>query len=196
MSRVSTAFLLALFAGAAGPRPVFGQSHALDRGSILIGGEASLTSTSQKVDGFTMDDVIDLTLAPSAQYFALPGLAVGGGVTVRHGDEGRWELGIGPTVTYFFGTGERTWAPYVSGSFAWGRIWQDRWVTEPSWHGYRAAAGMEMFLASGIGLHTEAFYRYRQYNRGIPEGFDPFQNEAKSEVTVLGLAVGFSIFLF
>jgi len=92
------------------------QDYATDKGSFLIGGTASLSSSgSDFEDGRTTA----LLLRPSAQYFVIPGLAIGGTVGWAYAsfDESSLStLSVGPRLSYFFGRSEQKIYPFVSAS--------------------------------------------------------------------------------
>ncbi|MEX2282012.1 MAG: hypothetical protein WEE89_05975 [Gemmatimonadota bacterium] len=84
------------------------QTHATDRGSIIVAGDASLTSTKAENDD---DRTTTLRLAPNLQYFIRPGLAIGGEVLLSRtsrGDASISQYGVGPRLSYYFGQGATT----------------------------------------------------------------------------------------
>jgi len=163
-----------------------GQTHAVDRGSVLIGGRVSFTSVATENDGASERNRLNqLVVNPSGQYFITPGLAVGGDVLYSYAsNDGSTvtQYGIGPAVTYFFGREERSYYPFVSGSvgvtrFNRGGLDEGRTQTR-----YRGSGGILVMLNQRVGVTGELFYQ-RTDNEQL-------------QTNAFGLAFGISAFLF
>src|SRR5829696_7734300 len=105
-----SAFVLLLSAGAT---TLSAQSHALDQGSVILDGSAGLSSAGVG----NGDRLTTATLAPRVQYFARPGLAVGGRALLYYfssDGESTTSVGAGPELSYYFGPGEQVLHPFVS----------------------------------------------------------------------------------
>lgn len=169
--------------------PAEAQAFAIDRGSLLIDGQASFTSTGQEVNGVERDDrFTTLSISPGVQYFVTRGLALGGDVLVARsslGDDGFWTYGIGPAATYFFGAAERTWYPYLGASLSFIKQSSDD-DDDTSTFGYRGAAGAAFMVARNVGISTELFYNVTNWELGSSEG----------ETDQFGLGVGISVFVY
>lgn len=133
-----------------------GPTYALDKGSLIVGGEGSFTST-----GFDGDDnrSVALLVNPAVQYFVRPKLALGGELNLARfsaGDQSVKLFGVGPRITYFFGGPDSRLHPLVSGSVSWVRssYGDDR---SDSQAGYRAAAGALYRLTRSVGITGEVF---------------------------------------
>jgi hypothetical protein len=164
--------------------PLYAQSFALDRGNILLDGQASFTSASL---GFDDENRFkQFVFNPSVQYVLIPGLAVGGEVIfVYSSDENNsaTTAGIGPTLTYFFGSGERRLYPFISGTVtlvrsSFGGNSNEESASET---GYRGSGGVLLMLSRSVGLTGEVFY----------QGTNDSVNS-----NAYGLAFGIAAFLF
>lgn len=98
------------------------QDYAIDQGSMIIGGSASLTSSSRS-SFFSEDNRrIDLSIQPQVQYFVTPNWAIGGttlfGVSNLGSSERETDVffGAGPAFSYYFGGEDSTVYPYLSTS--------------------------------------------------------------------------------
>ena len=194
--------ILVFVVGIAGVQDLSGQSYPVDRGSLLIGGGASLTSSKTTYPqgaggGRSSQKSSYFSVRPSVQYFVVPGLALGGDVAIRRWNGGRWSLGGGPALTYFFLKGERPWNLYLSGSFHIGKTWEpNERYEDPKFHSYRGALGTVFMVSKGVGIHTEAFYSVHEENEGWVEPVDGPGWESKTEQNSYGLSVGISVFVF
>lgn len=181
----------ALLAGllAALPAAAQAQSYATDRGSLLLGGSAGFSSSGGSVDGESAGDRNTfLNFSPSVQYFVLPGLAVGGNIIAQRasgGDNSVNTLGVGPSVSYYFGQSERSVYPFVSGSVRYLRNSGED-VDNVSNVGYGASTGAVFMLNRNVGLRTELYYNTNRFEvRDIEVDSDQF-----------GVSLGFTAFTF
>ena len=163
------------------------QQYATDRGSWQIAGSASFTSTG--TDNDDDDRATSITVSPRVRYFFIPGLAVGADATIGHTSSGEFEvttLGIGPSVTYYFGGNARL-QPYanVHASFSTTHI-SAPLDADGDGRSYGAAAGLLAMLSSAVGVTSELFYR-----------IDKTEVENISgETNTFGLAIGIAAFIF
>jgi len=161
------------------------QTYAVDQGSVLIGGRASFTSVATDRNGASYNDRINqLVLNPTGQYVIIPGLAVGGDVLFSYAsDDGSaiTQYGMGPTVTYFFGRGARSYYPFISGSVGvthLNRGDRDEGQTQTR---YRGSGGVLVMLSQSVGVTGELFYQRTDTER--------------LQRSTFGLAFGISAFL-
>ncbi len=170
------------------PATARAQTYAVDRGSWRIGGTAGWGGRTH--DGRDGRDVTAF-LAPSAQLFVLPGLALGADVelnrTETSGDLRLSGIGAGPTATYYFGRGPRPFYPYVGGSAVFTHLDVSGAGLTPSSSGsmYTAYAGLLTMLARNVGVDTR-LYLARQLVGG----------NLSDNGTAYGLSVGISAFVF
>lgn len=162
---------------------LYAQTSAIDRGSLLLDGDASFTSNTAGVNN--EDRMTLLAVRPAVQYLILPGFAIGGVVSLAHSSlEGlsSTTFGVGPAATYFFGKGDRSFFPFVSG-----HVNLDRRISNFSdsrnFFSYRGSGGVLLMLSRSVGLTGELFYR-AQNSRG------------NSNSNSFGLAFGVSAFVF
>jgi hypothetical protein len=107
----------------------FSQTFPTDKGSLIVGGSVSFTSSSGDLyENPQGKGSTEISLAPFADYFVSPGLAVGGSVIFykeSQGDNSQTTIGLGPEVRYFFGGNVKPKMikgknyPYAIGSFLW-----------------------------------------------------------------------------
>ena len=164
------------------------QQHATDRGSWQIAGSASFTSTGS--DDEDSDRSTSITVNPRVRYFIIPGLALGLDATLGHSSSGNFEvtaLGIGPSVTYYFGGPARV-LPYVNlnASFTTTDVNGPLVDTDASGRSFGAAGGILAMLSSAVGVTSELFYRIDKAD------VETFSNDTNT----FGLAVGIAAFIF
>ncbi|NIP82845.1 MAG: hypothetical protein GWM90_27930 [Gemmatimonadetes bacterium] len=176
---------LALLLGV--PAVAGAQVPALDRGSLLLDGQASLTSAG--VDGQD-DRTTNLTLTPSIQYFVTRGLALGADAVLGRSSSGDFTstaYGIGPTATYYWILDANV-HPFLSGSVLFGSTNRETPVGEidSSETQLRGAVGLLFLLTDAVGVNTELFYAHRSLE----------VEDLEEDSDVYGLAVGISAFIF
>ena len=92
-------------------------SYPMDKGAFKLGGGISLRNSNwDDPDGGEHS----FSFYPTAQYFIIPGLAVGGGLNFfyyfsRGNTNNNFRLG--PTVSYYFGDEENKFLPFISTSY-------------------------------------------------------------------------------
>lgn len=150
-AHLTVIFVAAAFLIAAALAPsASAQDYAIDRGSMIIGGTASLTSQSSS---FSDDRRWDLRIQPSTQYFVTPNFAVGGSLLFQAaGDDDNSNVfaGAGPAFSYYFGGEDRSVYPYVSTSAL---------VVGGDQELYRgdASAGVAWMVSRNVALTGEGF---------------------------------------
>ncbi len=194
--RVLTALLMA----GALPGAVHAQQYAVDKGSILLGGSASYTSSRTRVGAAEQQDRINnLALSPRAQLFVAPGLGVGAEVDFSRSStagQSATAIGGGPIVGYYFGRGPRLWHPFLEASGAAlhrsrnNGLLGDEGNTEWQWRG---TAGLLFLLSHGVGVNTGVFYQGTHTRQAQ---FTPQRTEVNVDSNTYGLAIGISAFVF
>ncbi len=182
--------MVALGLALAVPGAARAQTFAVDRGSWLIGGTAGWSSRAS--DGEEGRDVV-VGVAPSVQRFIVPGLGLGLNLTVTRshfaGSPAMTAYGAGPTATYYFGRGSRSFYPYVGGSVLLTRVHVSESTPATDLSGtstaYRPYAGILTMLGRQVGLDTRLYFE--RYFAG---------NEVLGNYSAYGLAVGVSAFVF
>jgi outer membrane protein len=183
---IRNSLVVAALAATTLPGIVHGQTPALQRGSVLLSGQASFdvadrSSSDEKETTFL--------LLPSIQYFAGRGLALGGELSLTHasaGDFSSSSYGIGPAISYYF-VKESDLHPFVRGSFRIAQTSSEISGTErdATVFGVRATGGVLFLLSESVGLDIGLYYdRYQ------------LRGDAEVDVSTLGLAVGISAFAF
>lgn len=174
----SLALLAALLATL--PAAAQAQSHATDRGSMLLGGSAGFSSHGYRVEGVEEQErATVLHFMPSVQYFVLPGLALGGDVNVTrysNRDGSSAQYGVGPAVSYYFGGPEKSVLPFLSGSL----LYLRSSANDDSQTGYSASAGAVFLFNRSVGLRGSLYYNgwsmedVRSNTYGVGIGFTAF----------------------
>jgi hypothetical protein len=160
------------------------QQPALERGSALISGQASVTVQDTGVE----ENTTTFALTPYVQYFFATGLAIGGELQfsrTSQGDRTFTTYGIGPAISYYFVRPSDV-QPFVRGSI---RLAHAKSTTgslgdSRNLVGFRGAAGLLILLSDAVGLDLSLYYDRLQHRDGIDLDVDTF-----------GLAVGVSAFL-
>jgi hypothetical protein len=169
------------------PAAARAQVPALSTGSIIIGGQASITV--EDVSGED-DKATSISVLPSLQYFVRPALAIGGElrfVRASFADFSLTSFGIGPTVSYYF-VQDGNAHPFLRGSLRYDRSSTDTGTTEVDSDqlGLRASVGLLLLLSESVGVDAVIFFD-RTSLGGDGADFDR---------NALGLAAGISAFLF
>jgi hypothetical protein len=157
---------------------------ALDRGSLLLGGQAHFESTGESGDDEFDFRVSRLSINPALQYFVAPGLAVGGELIVERialGELASTTIGIGPRLGYYFGGAGAAVHPFIatSGTFYYSP------TDESTAIGVRPSLGLLVMLARSVGITGEGFFRY-----------DAALSEGEGSTNTFGFAAGLAAFLF
>lgn len=161
------------------------QNSPVDQGSVLIGGNASLTSTAIDSDVTTDGRTTQFILNPTSQYLIIPGVAVGGDVLFGYASDDNASVtryGIGPAVTYFFGRGERSIYPFLSGSVGIIRARGANLDASRTQTSYRGAGGVLLKLTRSVGITGEFFVQQT--------------DDGRLRTSTFGLAFGVSAFVF
>lgn len=167
---------------AAAPALAYAQGYATDRGSMLVGGTASFSSSGTRSNGGTWHRSTHLGIAPRVQYFVLPGLAVGGDLSISH-DGAIWDYGAGPTVSYYFGRAERAWYPYLRARVGLYRVvYGDEAQPSQTSRGYAASGGVLLMLSRAVGLDAALTYE--------------MPSDEVSDFRTLAFGLGISAFVF
>lgn len=167
------------------PVHVLAQQPALERGSALVSGQASVNVQ----DTGDEDKITTIALSPYVQYFFAPGLAIGGELQfsrTSQGDRTFTTYGIGPAVSYYF-VQESAAQPFIRGSIRLARAKSEGSLFDDSSNlfGFRGAAGVLVLLSDAVGLDLGLYYDHLQYG-----------DDSDTDLDTFGLAVGVSAFLF
>lgn len=161
------------------------QTYPMDRGSFLVSGTAGFTSHSTSYD----DDAgrtTSFAIRPNVQYFAAPGLALGGVLGFSYhkfDDNSHTTYSVGPAVNYYLGGPEKKVYPYVGvqSSFNFSKERTDM--------SGKLLAGGVLMIAKNVGLTGEAFYNIFRVDFE-EEDRDPMNDNA------FGVTFGIAAFVF
>jgi hypothetical protein len=178
--------LAALLASSFSPATLVAQQPAVDKGSYLIGGQASFSVQSRSEFD---EDVTELTLMPYVQVFVSRGLAIGGELELArssYDDLTLTRFGIGPAISYYFVKSSPV-QPFVRGSIRLARATSksNSVDSDQNLFGYRLAGGMLVLLSDAVGLDVSLYYDRLQ-----------IRNSTDFDLATFGLALGVSAFLF
>ncbi len=167
----------------------FAQTYAIDKGSYLLGGTVSFTSTG----GDTLFDederLTEFSINPDLAYFVIPGLALGANVSYSRISERNFSfttIGIGPSIAYYFGGPANKAYPFVAGSVLYASSDGDI-----SGFGSELAGGVSYMIARNVGLTGEAFYRLSRLSGDVFPGV-----ERDFDSNTFGLRGGVTAFIF
>lgn len=164
--------------------------HAIDKGSILIGGSAGLTrSTSEGVGGDVT--VTQAFASPRALFFVAPRLAVGGEASLARlsgGGTTSSGIGIGPAIRYYLVPAAGTTLPYLGAAAHLSRTtFETSGGADNSSTGreFTGVAGINFMVARQVAITGEAFVSHlSRSSRNTTNGS-----------TVLGFRFGVDAFL-
>lgn len=165
--------------------------YAVDQGVLTLNGSLGFSSQIFSQTGFTNSTLTTISLSPQISYFVISNLAIGGTVNfVSQSQSGSslTQVGVGPTIAYYFGDQSVTVYPFVQGSFFYNSLssGSGNSSSTASGVGFEADAGITSMLAKNIGLTLAAFFQYSSYS----------QNNARFNISTFGVKVGITGFLF
>lgn len=186
------------------PEVARAQTYPVDRGSWIVGGSGSFSSQG---DNQADDDgrTTQVLFNPSVEFFVLPGLAVGGALSISHSSDDRFTntgLGVGSSVSYYFGRGQRSVYPFISAGVA---ISDISFEFEDGDSGSGAdlsttgttldvSGGVTLMVAKNVGLTGKLFF-LQQNIRGNDDDNDPVF-AADFDLDMFGLRFGVATFVF
>ena len=179
------------------PAAAQAQDYATDKGSFLIGGAASLSSSGNDFEGGRSTT---LSIAPSAQYFVIPGLAVGGTIGwayASYEDFSFSTLNVGPRLSYYFGRSAQNIYPFVSAAVGYLRSSSDSGAFDQTASGtqFDVSGGATFMIARNVGLTGELFYTQRSEETDTDVGLLGDITTAFGSDS-FGLRFGISAFVF
>ena len=171
------------------------QSYPINRCTWLLGGSASFHG-ARDIGNNSRAFVIDVS--PRLGYFVRPHLAINanlqfGRVTYDLGHSYEW--GVGPGLTYYFGTPKHRIFPYLAARtlFSWAtsqgndpqaspyRTWNASWLL---------GAGAVAMIVKNVGVTGELFYQHDHF------GVELNRQESTNNGEEYGLQFGVAIFVF
>jgi hypothetical protein len=148
----------------------------IDKGNWIIDGSAGLTLGG----GDMYEDYTRISIQPSLQYFMTKGLAVGpilGFSYSKRSDNKTYVYAIGPTVAYYFGSGETKLIPFMRSSarFAWqkdkyrgivgyGMYYEE--TTDSRGTIVSASCGFANLISKNIAITIATGFTYEHYTNG------------------------------
>ena len=135
-----------------------------EQGNWLIGGNFTLN---------TGDNRTTVSLTPTAGYFVINNLAVGGNVNftfVQIGENKTTQFGIGPLTRYYFG--QRNIRPFAHGelNFISQKLKAANITNTENGIGYFLALGLAGFLNENVALETLAGYSHAKFKDAEGDG--------------------------
>ncbi|HJQ20499.1 MAG TPA: hypothetical protein VJ867_09145 [Gemmatimonadaceae bacterium] len=170
--------------------------NAIDRGSMLVGGSASLSRT-------TIEDFSEtiISVAPELLYFVRPGAALGGAVGVSYsqmqGGGSDWGWRVGPAVRWFFAQPDsvRKALPFVGANVGLAGNRTDLGggdnITGTGWTA-EGSAGITWMVSRQVGL-TGTLYLDHVSSKASSTLFPTSET---TSATNYGLRFGFDAFVF
>lgn len=180
--------VLALFVGLASP--ALAQEYAIDKGSWVLDGTISFTSSGGELNENAQGDRLNsASLAPSVLYFVAPGLALGGTLDVGYSSQGDFSattIGIGPEIAYFFGAPESSVYPFVASRVGYFSLSTEGFDASGITFGF--GAGVSAMLSPSVALIIQGTYNVR--NVSVDQLNETFSGNQ------FGLSMGVAAFLF
>ncbi|HEY0679715.1 MAG TPA: outer membrane beta-barrel protein [Chitinophagaceae bacterium] len=139
-------------------------SAQTEQGNWLVGGNFNLSTVSNNTS---------IGLNPTAGYFVMNNLAVGGTVTLMYdklGENSSTTFGLGPMVRYYFG--KSNIRPFVDGemSFISEKFKYPGGTNTENGVGYFLGMGLALFLNENVALETLAGYTHTNISEGSKDG--------------------------
>lgn len=167
--RTFSCILLAGLLAASAAAPAVAQRSPVGQGSKIISGGFYFMSQKESGDRFT-----SLSISPGLRYFVLPGLAVGGTISLSAGlseDADSYGVSVGPGLTYYFrhdraGAAGGALLPYATFDAmysAYRYTFDDSRIPDDtrSYYGFDVGPGLLYLLNEHIGLFAQATYVLR-----------------------------------
>jgi Outer membrane protein beta-barrel domain len=164
-------------------------SRATDKGSVLIGGSAALTRTTNDTDASESSSTL-IYVSPRALFFVAPRFGLGGDLSLgRSSSGGRSStgIGVGPAVRYYFVPPGRSTLPYAGAAVRFNRLsfelptGGDRSETFQEFEG---VLGIDFMISRQVGIVAEAFASTMQRGSG----------SVATDATTIGLRFGIDAF--
>jgi len=153
--------LLMVFALVALPATASAQEYPVDRGSMVLGGSVSWTSSGgdlyENSDG---DRLNSLLLNPEVMYFVMPGLAIGGELYVERASQGDFDattIAVGPQISYYFGGPTSSVYPFLSAMVGYADMSSDAFDASGLAFGF--TGGAAFMLSRSVALTAGATYQ-------------------------------------
>jgi len=201
MKNLSKKLFFVLFVAASLSNVIYSQSFPIDKGSKILSGSFSFSSAGGDLYE-DQEDNNNVTLTLNAAYgvFASKGLNIGGKiifVNSSQGDDNYREIGIGPSISYFFGDEPSKLYPFIVASFIYSNEnyktkYLDYYGAESTYSntvtGYSISlgGGLCYMVSDAVGVFSEAGYQSDNLSNG--------DNSASG--TKIYLNVGISAFIY
>lgn len=195
MSRALATVLFLL----SGPISIQAQAHATGRASFLIDGSISYTRQTTETTQFESTSS-QLSLAPTVHYFVAPGFALGLTLLFRDGESETTrnqlttsaefvETAIGPSISYYHGSANSRWLPFMSASYTFGNqeLMSPSSGAELSTRTLGGAVGVLVLLNQHVGLTGEVF---------LQDGTTEVEGALDRDRLMSGFRVGIATFVF
>lgn len=143
----------------------FGALAQTEQGNWLVGGNFTLNTASNNTT---------IGLNPTAGYFVMNNLAVGGTIILSHaqlGENKATTFGIGPLARYYFG--QRNVRPFATGELSFQSV-KFKSPTETNTENgvnFLLGLGLAAFLNRNVALETIAGYNYTKLEGNGDGGF-------------------------
>ena len=175
------------------PALLVAQEYAVDKGSMLVGGEAGFAMMGGDLyKDFDDNKMTVMTISPTLMYFIAPGLGIGADVEftkMSQGDMSSTTMGVGPGIAYFIGNASSTMYPYLSASYIFGseKVKYDNDEAKVTTANIVFRGGIMFMVAKTTGIGIAAFY---SMDSGKHEDYDAVKGN------VMGVGVTFASFIF
>ncbi len=168
----------------------FAQKYATDEGSILISGMVSYVSQSgNPYESPNGEGTSTRILTPTINYFIIPNLTVGAALSYQSQSTGDFNMsiiGVGPTLSYFFGGPKKKAMPYLGVGFRYNSFSIPN-VNNLTGTSIIITGGIVRIVGKHLGIVIEANYYIDSFSRGDADA---------GSGNKIALAIGLTGFLF
>jgi hypothetical protein len=158
------------------------KAYAIDKGSTIIGGSLSCTSTGSEYK--LLDRVQTITITPGLLFFIFPHLAIGGEVqfiSTVYPDYSLTSYGSGPAIRYYFGKTDSKEFPFLSFSHL--RSTENGWEYSIRRRQFLFSVGSAIMIARNVAIEPKAFFSITKVKK-------------QKDSNTYGLELGISTFIF
>lgn len=167
---------------------VSSQSFPIDQGSMMIGGGAGFRSSGSE----DSERIMTVSVTPSFGYFVYKGLMLGIGLELQNqlqGGDSITSLGIGPSISYFFGNEDSVIYPFVEIEGVYSNVSYDNIVVAVLYG--EVSVGSVYMISNSVGAFASL---YAQFNKLT------FSQHGREDIystgNEFGLRLGVTAFIF
>ena len=167
---------------------VNGQEFPIDQGAMMIGGGAGFKSSGAE----DSERMMTVSVAPSFGYFVYKGLMLGIGLGLENqlqGGDSITSLGVGPSVSYFFGNEDSLVYPFIKAEGVYSNVSYDDIVVAVLYG--EVSVGSVYMISNSVGAFASLYAQFNKltFSQKMREDLHSTGNE-------FGLRLGITAFIF